>query len=115
MNAAVLRLSDVHRVHGDGEAAVHALRGVSFTAYAGELVAVMGPSGSGKSTLLTIAGGLDQPTSGSVEVEGTEDVWSARVVVGAAAAEADEVAVTRFSSGSSFEFEARRSLPIFPV
>lgn len=50
-----------------------------------------------------------------VEVEGTEDVWSARVVVGAAAAEADEVAVTRFSSGSSFEFEARRSLPIFPV
>ena len=72
MNAAVLRLSDVHRVHGDGEAAVHALRGVSFTAYAGELVAVMGPSGSGKSTLLTIAGGLDQPTSGSVEVEGTD-------------------------------------------
>ena len=50
-----------------------------------------------------------------VEVEGTEDVWSARVVVGAAAPEADEVAVTRFSSGSSFEFEARRSLPIFPV
>ena len=72
MNAAVLRLSDVHRVHGDGEAAVHALRGVSFTAYAGELVAVMGPSGSGKSTLLTIAGGLHQPTSGSVEVEGTD-------------------------------------------
>ena len=72
MSAAVLRLSDVHRVHGDGEAAVHALRGVSFTAYAGELVAVMGPSGSGKSTLLTIAGGLDQPSSGSVEVEGTD-------------------------------------------
>ncbi len=70
--APVLRLTDVHRVHGDGEAAVHALRGVSFTAYAGELVAVMGPSGSGKSTLLTIAGGLDQPTSGSVEVEGTD-------------------------------------------
>ena len=72
MNAAVLRLSDVHRVHGEGEAAVHALRGVSFTAYAGELVAVMGPSGSGKSTLLTIAGGLDQPSSGSVEVEGAD-------------------------------------------
>ena len=70
--APVLRLADVHRVHGDGEAAVHALRGVSFTAYAGELVAVMGPSGSGKSTLLTIAGGLDQPSSGSVEVEGTD-------------------------------------------
>lgn len=70
--APVLRLAGVHRVHGEGEAAVHALRGVSFTAYAGELVAVMGPSGSGKSTLLTIAGGLDQPSSGSVEVEGTD-------------------------------------------
>ncbi len=69
---AVLRLSDVTRVHGDGATRVEALRGVSFTAHAGELVAVMGPSGSGKSTLLTIAGGLDQPTSGAVEVEGTD-------------------------------------------
>ncbi|KRB76297.1 macrolide ABC transporter ATP-binding protein [Nocardioides sp. Root190] len=69
---AVLRLSDVTRVHGTGPHQVHALRGISFTAYAGELVAVMGPSGSGKSTLLTIAGGLDQPTSGSVAVEGTD-------------------------------------------
>jgi putative ABC transport system ATP-binding protein len=69
---AVLRLTDVTRVHGTGPHQVHALRGISFTAYAGELVAVMGPSGSGKSTLLTIAGGLDQPTSGSVAVEGTD-------------------------------------------
>ncbi len=68
----VLQLRDVTRVHGDGAAEVHALRGVSFAAYAGELVAVMGPSGSGKSTLLTIAGGLDQPTSGVVAVEGTD-------------------------------------------
>ena len=50
-----------------------------------------------------------------VEVEGTEEEWTARVVVGAPAKEADEVAVTRFSSGSAFEFEPRRSLPIFPV
>ena len=70
----VLRLVDVHRVHGEGETAVHALRGVSFAAHAGELVAVMGPSGSGKSTLLTISGGLDQPTGGRVEVEGTDVV-----------------------------------------
>ncbi|WP_182378470.1 ABC transporter ATP-binding protein [Nocardioides sp. WS12] len=69
---AILKLTDVTRVHGDGATQVHALRGVSFTAHAGELVAVMGPSGSGKSTLLTIAGGLDQPTGGTVAVEGTD-------------------------------------------
>ncbi len=69
---AVLELHDVVRVHGEGETAVRALRGVSFTAHAGELVAVMGPSGSGKSTLLTLAGGLDTPTEGRVVVEGTD-------------------------------------------
>lgn len=68
----VLHLDEVTRVHGQGEAEVHALRSVSFMAHAGELVAVMGPSGSGKSTLLTIAGGLDAPTSGVVRVEGTD-------------------------------------------
>ncbi|MBB5112210.1 ABC transporter ATP-binding protein [Micromonospora echinospora] len=66
----VLDLQDVRRIHGAGEAAVHALRGVSLTVRAGELVAVMGPSGSGKSTLLALAGGLDRPTSGEVVVEG---------------------------------------------
>jgi putative ABC transport system ATP-binding protein len=68
----VLRLDTVSRVHGDGEAAVHALKAVSFAAHAGELVAVMGPSGSGKSTLLTLAGGLDSPTSGAVTVESAD-------------------------------------------
>jgi len=69
---AVLQLADVTRIHGEGETEVHALKSVSFTAHAGELVAVMGPSGSGKSTLLTLAGGLDAPTSGTVSVEGAD-------------------------------------------
>lgn len=72
MTAPVLHLDRVTRVHGTGELAVHALREVSFEAYVGELVAVMGPSGSGKSTLLTLAGGLDEPTAGRVVVEGTD-------------------------------------------
>ncbi len=69
---SVLDVRDVTRVHGAGEAAVHALRGVSLSVAAGELVAIMGPSGSGKSTLLNLAGGLDEPTSGSILVEGQD-------------------------------------------
>jgi len=70
--AALLGLRDVSRVHGEGPTAVHALRGVSVSVVAGELVAVMGPSGSGKSTLLNLAGGLDSPSEGNVTIEGVE-------------------------------------------
>lgn len=72
MSQAVLRFTGVSRVYPAGEGVVRALDEVSFEVSRGELVAVMGPSGSGKSTLLALAGGLDAPTSGSVQVEGVE-------------------------------------------
>jgi putative ABC transport system ATP-binding protein len=68
----VLELRNVSKVYGQGAAEVHALRGIDLTVGAGTMVAVMGPSGSGKSTLLTIAGSLEEPTSGSVWVGGAE-------------------------------------------
>jgi putative ABC transport system ATP-binding protein len=67
---AALELREVSKVYGTGAAEVDALRRVSLSVAGGELVAVMGPSGSGKSTLLTIAGSLEEPTSGQVLVAG---------------------------------------------
>ena len=58
--------------YGEGDVAVDALRGVDVTFAAGSFTAIMGPSGSGKSTLMHILAGLDQPTSGSVEIAGTQ-------------------------------------------
>jgi putative ABC transport system ATP-binding protein len=68
----VVAAHDLERRYGEGETAVDALRGVSLQVRAGELVAVMGPSGSGKSTLMHTLAGLDTPTSGTVEIAGTE-------------------------------------------
>jgi putative ABC transport system ATP-binding protein len=69
---AVVHASDLTRVYGEGDTAVHALRGCSMEVRRGELTAVMGPSGSGKSTLMHILAGLDRPTSGEVAIEGTD-------------------------------------------
>jgi putative ABC transport system ATP-binding protein len=65
-----LELRGVSKSYGAGPTGVHALRDVDLTVEPGTMVAVMGPSGSGKSTLLTIAGSLEDPTSGEVVIGG---------------------------------------------
>ncbi|WP_425423627.1 ABC transporter ATP-binding protein [Streptomyces megasporus] len=68
----MVSVRDVVRTHGDGPAAVRALRGVSFDVPRGELVAVRGRSGAGKTTLLNLIGGLDRPDAGRIVVDGVD-------------------------------------------
>jgi len=68
----IVTATDLRRRYGEGDAAVDALDGVDLTFQKGRFNAIMGPSGSGKSTLMHILAGLDQPTSGSVVLDGTE-------------------------------------------
>ncbi|GAB4321244.1 MAG: ABC transporter ATP-binding protein [Dehalococcoidia bacterium] len=65
-----LRVRDLTKTFQSGADAVHAVRGVSFEAAAGEFLAVVGPSGSGKTTLLAMIGGLLTPTAGTIAVDG---------------------------------------------
>jgi putative ABC transport system ATP-binding protein len=67
---SLLELHQISKSYGEGETAVHALEVIDLSVEEGHLVAVMGPSGSGKSSLLTIAGSLEEPTSGEVCVGG---------------------------------------------
>jgi putative ABC transport system ATP-binding protein len=69
---AVVRGRDIVRRYGSGDAAVDALQGVTIDLRRGQFTAVMGPSGSGKSTMMHILAGLDEPTSGTVFIDGIE-------------------------------------------
>lgn len=69
---AVIIARDLCKTYNPDTIPVHALHDVSFTVEQGEFTAIVGPSGSGKTTLLNIIGGLDRPTSGSIEVGGTD-------------------------------------------
>ena len=66
------RLADVTKDYPNGRGVVHALRGVNVVIGDGEWLAIQGPTGQGKSTLLQILGGLDRPTSGTVELDGQD-------------------------------------------
>lgn len=66
----IIRGVDAHKVYNSGPVTVHALRGVNLAIPRGEMVAITGPSGCGKTTLLNCFSGLDDLTSGQVEIEG---------------------------------------------
>jgi putative ABC transport system ATP-binding protein len=68
----IVSTTELTKVYGEGETAVHALRGITTGFPSGQFAAIMGPSGSGKSTLMHLLAGLDKPTSGSVIVDGQE-------------------------------------------
>jgi len=98
---AVLRAIDLRKDYPMNGETVHALRGVSLDVIAGEYVAIVGPSGSGKSTLLQLLGGLDEPSSGSVLVDGV------------ALAELDDRALTRLRlTRLGFVFQRFHLLPV---
>ena len=93
--ATVFQARGLTKVYGEGDAAVHALKGVDLDCRTGEFVVVLGASGSGKSTLLNLLGGLDVPSSGSLLYRG----WDL--------AHADEAGLTRFrrdAVGFVFQF-----------
>ncbi len=68
----IIDIKNLHKTYNDSEVKVHAVNGVDLSFEKGEFAAIVGPSGSGKTTLLNMLGGLDQPTEGSILIDGTD-------------------------------------------
>ena len=66
----MIEVSNVSKIYHQGLQDIHALHDISLTIEKGEFLSIMGPSGSGKSTLLNLVGGLDQPSSGKIFIDG---------------------------------------------
>jgi putative ABC transport system ATP-binding protein len=97
----IVSTTELRRVYGEGETAVHALRGITTGFPSGQFAAIMGPSGSGKSTLMHLLAGLDRPTAGSVVVDGSE------------LANLDDKALTRLRRDRlGFVFQAYNLVPV---
>ena len=98
--APVLELRGIQQVYGEGEAAVHALRGIDLAVHEGDFLAIMGPSGSGKSTLMNVLGCLDVASSGEY------------LLAGHAVAELDELELARVrGSEIGFVFQSFNLVP----
>ncbi|HEV2212353.1 MAG TPA: ATP-binding cassette domain-containing protein, partial [Gammaproteobacteria bacterium] len=69
---SLVELRDVTKEYHRGGETVHVLQNLSLSIPRGDFLALMGPSGSGKTTLLNLLGGIDRPTSGTLEVDGTD-------------------------------------------
>jgi putative ABC transport system ATP-binding protein len=74
MSEAVIEIRNLYKTYGQGDAAVHALRGVDLDVRAGEILVLMGPSGSGKTTLVSVMGCILRASTGSVRINGQESV-----------------------------------------
>ncbi len=97
----IVSTTELRRVYGEGETAVHALRGITTGFPSGQFAAIMGPSGSGKSTLMHLLAGLDRPTAGSVLVDDSE------------LANLDDKALTRLRRDRlGFVFQAYNLVPV---
>ncbi|MBN2481999.1 MAG: ABC transporter ATP-binding protein [Bacteroidales bacterium] len=79
---SVIEIHKVTKIYDDAEVKVSAINGITLTIEEGEFTAIVGPSGSGKTTLLNLLGGLDKPTTGEIQINGTKinDLRSSQMI-----------------------------------